>query len=197
LQQTAAEYNQLVSVLDEQAARIGDKGLPNLTMLDAAELAGLQKRKESLVASFVASFPDQLGQRLTCLSQSYIEQRVKPRVRNFQLQAPPQISSVKPVRFMATGLTSAQTYNGVGMNGYGHLYVSSWQDAATSSVCGRGLVTEDYNMYGHTWSVQTRVYNPKAHARRPVWSSSTEQPRVARRPCQFSTSSAGLAWTLP
>ncbi|HEX8072943.1 MAG TPA: hypothetical protein VF546_23560 [Pyrinomonadaceae bacterium] len=161
LRRAAAEYDQLASVLDERAARISDRRLPNLTMQDAAELAELQRRKEALVASFVASFPDRLGQRLAGLSQSYVERRVKPRVRNFQPQTTPQLSQHKPVRFMTTGLSPAQTYNGVGMNGYGHLYISSWQDAAANSVCGRGLVTEDYNMYGHTWSVQARVYNPE------------------------------------
>jgi hypothetical protein len=47
----------------------------------------------------------------------------------------------------------------VGMNGWGHLYLDGWQGTSECRVYGRGLVTEDYNVYGHKWSVQTNVYN--------------------------------------
>lgn len=39
--------------------------------------------------------------------------------------------------------------------------MDGWRDTAASVVYGRGLVTKDYNVYGHTWSVNARIYNPE------------------------------------
>ncbi len=162
----AEEFSQSVAALDVQAAEIKEKHLPNLTPGDASQLTGLQKQKEALITSTVASNSTRLGRQLADKLLLHIVGYVKPRVRSLQPPTPDhQHDSLShknagSPRFIKTSYAPAQTYNGLGVGGYGHLYVDGWQDTAAGAVYGQGLVTEDYNSYSHMWSVNTRIYNP-------------------------------------
>ncbi|HEX8068308.1 MAG TPA: hypothetical protein VF546_00050 [Pyrinomonadaceae bacterium] len=160
-----AQYFQTqVSPLDTQAAQIKAKHLLNLQAEDARQLSVLQARKEQFVASFINSSEAQLGPLLTTKLQEHIGSYVKPRIESFQPQAAEafnrQGTEGQLLNFVPAGYAPPVTQQNVGMSGYGHLYKDGWADYTQDRVFGRGLVTEDYNYYGHTWSVETRVYNP-------------------------------------
>lgn len=163
----AEEFNQNVALFDAQAGDIKDKHLPNLTPGDVGQLTALQKQKESLIISTVASLPARLGRQLAGKLRLHITGYVKRRVRSLQPPTPDHnhhdagLRGGGPPRFLKAGFAPAQTYNNFGMGAYGHLYVDGWQDTNAHVVYGQGLVTEDYNSYNHQWSVTTRVYNPE------------------------------------
>jgi hypothetical protein len=162
----AEEFSQNVALFDEQAGAIKDKHLPNLTPEDANQLTDLQKQKEALITSTVASLIGRLGRRLADALRLHITGYVKPRVRS--MQVPPSNhrhdsagrGNAGAFHILKAGYNPARSYFGIGMNGYGHLYMDGWQDTGAGLVYGHSLLTEDYNNYGHTWSVNTMIYNP-------------------------------------
>ncbi|MCA1620031.1 MAG: hypothetical protein LC795_12110 [Acidobacteria bacterium] len=139
----AEEFSQTVAPLDARAAVIKEKHLPYLTPDDARQLTGLQKQKEALIASTVASLPGKLGRQLADKLLLHVRGYVKPRVRS--LQPPTSDHRHDPLshskggspRFMKASYAPTQTtYDGVGMNGYGHLYVDGWQDTTAAAIYG-------------------------------------------------------------
>lgn len=160
----AEDLARALQPLDAQATAIKDsKHLPNLNAADASQLAGLQQRKEAIINSTAAGLDRRLGREAAEKVRQYVERDVKPRVRSFRAAAPRVERGAGPAEgayFLSAGYSPAQTYNGVGMNGYGHLYVSSWSDDSQARASARSQVTEDYNNYGHRWSVETKITSP-------------------------------------
>jgi hypothetical protein len=163
--QLARYYQNEVGPLDVQAAEIKSKHLPNLQPEDVNRLSSLQARKEKFISSLVRSFGVQLGQSLTTKLQGHIDGYLKPRIESFQTQVTEAAhyrrgGAERVLNFLTVGYAPVAAQQTVGMNGYGHLYKDGWADYNQARVFGRGLVTEDYNNYGHTWSVETKVFNP-------------------------------------
>jgi hypothetical protein len=162
----AKSYNRDVADLDRQARLVKDKHLPNLSEEDVRQLVGLQRQKEAMIASVAASLTARLSAPTADKLRAYVVNNVKPRVRSVQPHDPQShhqhaaFALTDGVKFLPAAYRPPQTYNNIGMNGYGHLYMQGWQDSAAAGVYGRGTVTEDYNVYGHRWSVETKVRNP-------------------------------------
>lgn len=162
----AQAFAQAADIFDRKAAQIKEKHLPNLTPQDAGELLSLQKRKEALLDAAITAFPRKLGADISDRLRAYVGEHVKRGIRSVQPVRPtdegiPASGARRGLRLMAARYAPAQNYNGVGMYGYGHLYMNGWKDMTEGYVYQRSIVTEDYNVYGHRWSVQTKVYSPE------------------------------------
>jgi hypothetical protein len=84
LREFAEKYNERVVALDRRAETIKDKHLSNLDAQDVEQLSALQKQKEAIVTSTVASLPSRFAQATASKLRSYIDGRVKRRVRSVQ-----------------------------------------------------------------------------------------------------------------
>jgi hypothetical protein len=79
--EAAESYARQVSLLDLQAKKIKDATWSNPTTEAKAELAKLQREKESLIKSIVASLHKQLGPDATGRLRQQVNQRVKSRIK--------------------------------------------------------------------------------------------------------------------
>lgn len=78
---TARAYNRQVNTLDMQAKAIRDATWNNRTAEAKAQLAQLQRKKEQLIKTLVASLHKQLGPAATARLEEQINVRVKNRIQ--------------------------------------------------------------------------------------------------------------------
>jgi len=81
LRTVADEFKQRISVLDLQAKQLKDRYWPNPSPLVMAQLTGLQKQREAIIAELVASLPRHLGSDGAAKLTQHLNDQVKRRVR--------------------------------------------------------------------------------------------------------------------
>lgn len=152
LRAAAENFTKRMVSLENRVAEVKDKHLPNLSSEDINELVGLRKHKESIIKSAVVTLPATLGRRLASKVHTHINARVKQRVRSVQPLIPNHQHEVtienqpRGVRFSRAKFIAKPQYDGIGMNGMGHLYIDEWVDTAAGYVYARSNITEDPNM---------------------------------------------------
>jgi hypothetical protein len=163
LRATAEEFTRQVGVLDRQVAQIKDKHLPNLSSQDVDGLVNLQAQKEAVINSTIAALAATIGPKGAPKIRAYINKSFKRKIRSVRPSAGSHLNHAAGMK-MSGSLSSSSlslptsAQQRVGMNGYGHLVIDGWYDSNNAYV--RGTVTEDYNAYGHKWSVKADVCSP-------------------------------------
>jgi len=163
LRAVAEEFARQVGVLDRQVAQIKDKHLPNLSSQDVDGLVNLQAQKEAIINSTIAALAARIGPKGAAKIRAHISQSFKRKIRSVR---PPDDSHLNHAAGMKmSGVLSSSSpalptsvQQRVGMYGYGHLVMDGWYDSNNAYV--RGTVTEDYNAYGHKWSIKADICNP-------------------------------------
>jgi hypothetical protein len=163
LRAVAEEFTQQVGVLDRQVAQIKDKHLPNLSSQDVDRLVNLQAQKEATINSTIEALPAQIGPKGAAKIRVHINKSFMRKIRSVKPSDDLHLNHAAGMK-MSGALSSSSpslptsVQQRVGMNGYGHLVIDGWYDSNNAYV--RGTVTEDYNAYGHKWSVKADICNP-------------------------------------
>jgi hypothetical protein len=77
----AAEFQQRVNVLDQQAIEIRKRNWPNLSTEEKAQLTRLQRQKEIIVTEIVASLPRRLRADGVNKVHAHVNERMKRRIK--------------------------------------------------------------------------------------------------------------------
>jgi hypothetical protein len=159
----AEEFTRQVGVLDRQVAQIKDKHLPNLSSQDVDGLVNLQAQKEAIINSTIAALAATIGAKGAAKIRAHINKSFKRKIRSVRPSADAHLNHAAGMKMMgafsgSSTLLPTSPQQRVGMNGYGHVVIDGWYDSNNAYV--RGTVTEDYNVYGHKWSVKADICSP-------------------------------------
>ncbi len=170
----AEDFRKQVSELDRQVADIKDRNWPNPSPAVMELLAELQKEKEAIVDTLVASLPNRLGHSAELKLRDHIENNFKrkiklgppapiPTTRHHALLRPSGSQFIRPASFDGSEVShshSAAVAGSVQGMGYGAMYSDTWVNSSWSRIWGCGVTEDYYNGYGHQYYVTTTLTSP-------------------------------------